>query len=65
MSGMKVTFRVLWLLWVVGPLYDIVISKMGYFQQRTLAMRIADDLCIAWFIFSAWIVVLCIREETT
>ncbi len=54
---MSVRFSILWLILLGGVIYDVVVTSLGWFPNRDLTERLLGDFDIAWFIFSAWILV--------
>lgn len=51
---MTISFKMLWLLWIGGVVYDLSAAGLGLFQNRTLADRMFGQSEIAWFILSAY-----------
>jgi hypothetical protein len=61
---MTVKLYLMWGMWLGQVGYDIIVSNLGWFPDRTLAMRLSGDFDIAWFIGSIWILCLILRWES-
>lgn len=54
---MILSFKILWLIWFGGVVYDCAAVGFGIFPSHTPLERVTTDASIAWFIFSVWSIV--------
>lgn len=62
---MSIRFLYLWIMWLAGVAYDLFVSFMHFFPERSLAERLITDASIAWFLIGAWLAALCIDRTST